>query len=329
MRAGALSLAIDSAEKLAGSPDVDFVMASSMLDLPCWQGLISRRLPKLAMVPTAIYFHENQWMYPRSAGQREDHHYGYTNLLSAISADRCLFNSEFHRDGFIRASEAFVQRMPDSQGSHDFAMLRKKSMVIPPGFEPSTAPRPPRPSHAPLRIGWVARWEHDKRPDRFVELLDELRKRRIQFKLILLGERDHPVPAALDEIRSRFGANILLDGYAESNSDYWNWLGKIDVVVSTADHEFFGIAVCESIWAGAAAVLPYRLSYPELIGNDHLYTSNHDAADMIATLVDEEARLTRVAAQRSSIERFRAESCISQLDDALLQLAAQSGTGTR
>jgi glycosyltransferase involved in cell wall biosynthesis len=35
--------------------------------------------------------------------------------------------------------------------------------------------------------------------------------------------------------------------------------------VSTADHEFFGVGVLEAMAAGTFAILPHRLSYPELI----------------------------------------------------------------
>jgi hypothetical protein len=41
------------------------------------------------------------------------------------------------------------------------------------------------------------------------------------------------------------------------------------VVVSTAIHEFFGVAVVEAIYGGCFPVLPDRLSYPELIPEAH------------------------------------------------------------
>ena len=37
------------------------------------------------------------------------------------------------------------------------------------------------------------------------------------------------------------------------------------MIVSTADHEFFGISVVEAIAAGAYPLLPRRLAYPEIL----------------------------------------------------------------
>ena len=42
-------------------------------------------------------------------------------------------------------------------------------------------------------------------------------------------------------------------------------MAQADVVVSTADHEFFGIGIVEATAAGAVPLLPRRLSYPELL----------------------------------------------------------------
>jgi hypothetical protein len=42
-------------------------------------------------------------------------------------------------------------------------------------------------------------------------------------------------------------------------------LWEVDVVVSTALHEFFGIAVVEAIYCETFPILPRRLAYPELL----------------------------------------------------------------
>ncbi|MGL4651339.1 MAG: glycosyltransferase, partial [Caldilineaceae bacterium] len=51
----------------------------------------------------------------------------------------------------------------------------------------------------------------------------------------------------------------------ESRAEYEVLLSQAALVVSTADHEFFGISLLEAVLAGAFPLLPKRLSYPELL----------------------------------------------------------------
>jgi glycosyltransferase involved in cell wall biosynthesis len=52
-------------------------------------------------------------------------------------------------------------------------------------------------------------------------------------------------------------------------------LQRGDIVISTADHEFFGLAVLEALSAGCYPALPNRLAYPELI--EHLAPGQSEA----------------------------------------------------
>ena len=45
------------------------------------------------------------------------------------------------------------------------------------------------------------------------------------------------------------------------NKDYEKVLAESDIIVSTADHEFFGVSVIEAISAGVYPLLPERLAY--------------------------------------------------------------------
>lgn len=304
-----------------GYPDAIF--CTDMLDLPTFRGLI--RDATVLKIPTIIYFHENQWSYPVSPHARPDNHFGYTNLLSALAADACWFNSEFHQRDFLSQSEAFVRRMPDSQSAHDFAALRKRCQVIPPGFRARNDVDRPRSYPGALAIGWVSRWEYDKRPDLFFELLLQLEQQNVDFRLVLLGARPRSKPKDLENIEGRFAQRIIHNGFADTDDRYWELLGQTDVIVSTADHEFFGIAVCEAIWSGAVPILPDRLSYPELAIEDCLYRSVDEAVDRIAKLTDTTLRTELSAASRAKIGELKIENMVSKMDRAIDDLILPAG----
>ena len=87
----------------------------------------------------------------------------------------------------------------------------------------------------------------------------------IAFRLAVAGENFRNQPAEFDIARTRLAAQIVHWGYIASRRDYADLLRQADLVISTADHEFFGLSVLEAICAGAFPLLPARLSYPELI----------------------------------------------------------------
>jgi glycosyltransferase involved in cell wall biosynthesis len=89
------------------------------------------------------------------------------------------------------------------------------------------------------------------------------------FQLILAGEHFRDPPEAFDRAFERYAERILHYGYAEDFDEYSRLLHRADVVVSTARHEFFGVAIQEAIYCGCHPLLPKRLSYPELIPETH------------------------------------------------------------
>jgi hypothetical protein len=82
--------------------------------------------------------------------------------------------------------------------------------------------------------------------------------------VVLCGEARLGGDPARDAFETALGDRLVWSGFADEAS-YVELLNSSDIVVSTADHEFFGISVVEAVGAGCFPVLPDRLSYPELI----------------------------------------------------------------
>lgn len=345
MRNAPLTMAVQAKRTLhsdsqLGNANFDLIFASDMLDLPQWRGFMVDSPHIAPEIPSVIYFHENQWTYPTANKARADFHYGYTNLLTAVAASEVWFNSHHHLNAFYHASGQFLARMPDSTAVHTLDQLREKSIVIPAGFEsfePNQARWSIESNPRPITLGWVSRWEDDKRPDRFLNLLDQLSDNGVPFQLVLLGARPRNPPPALTAIRERHTKSILHDGFASDDctgddctgknvtkESYLDWLSQIDVVVSTADHEFFGIAVCEAIWAGAIPMLPNRLSYPELASKESLYETLEEAATRIASIAGTtiRQRRTRSDTARQRIVDYQMSTIVPKLDARIDRLTS-------
>jgi glycosyltransferase involved in cell wall biosynthesis len=263
MRHAGVSFAGRAASAAGADGGWDVLFCSDMLDLAQFRGLAPETVRGL---PAVVYFHENQLTYPVEHPSEFDYHFAFTNMTTALAATRCWFNSAFHRDEFLDALSAFLKRMPDHRPLDAVEAIRARSEVAPPGVPPGGAGN--RDPAAPLHVLWAARWEYDKAPAVFFEAVDRLAGAGVDFRLSVIGGGDaRAVPQDFARARARHVERVVHWGYQSSRAAYEQVLGEADVVVSTADHEFFGIGMVEAAAWGAFLLLPRRLAYPEVFGD--------------------------------------------------------------
>ncbi len=294
------------ADHLNAAPDqpLDLIFATGFVNVADLRGLLA---PPLDRVPILLYMHENQLTYPLSPEEEFDFHFGFTSIISTMAADRVVFNSSYHRDLYLDAIPAFLNRMPEAVPRQVPERLRPRCEVLGVGLEreplpadhfpqyrggvsaPDAGPGWPRGQRGqrPLLI-WNHRWEFDKRPDLFCAAVERLLAEGLDFDVALLGE-SRGQETAFTGLRDRLGDRCVAFGHQDDRADYDAWLERGDIVVSCAEQEYFGIAVAEAVHAGCYPVLPRDQVYPTLYGSRckgrHFYTGVEELARLLSDLI--------------------------------------------
>ena len=301
MRGGAVTLA----EQLAARDTRPAaIVVSDMVDLPAF---LAFARPRVADVSVALYFHESQLTYPDSPQMEPDLSYAVTNWLSALVADRVVFNSHYHHDVFFQELPRLLRHFPDLTHEHRIAEVRGRAEVLEVGVDLAWVTAGARPRRGPVRFVWNHRWEHDKDPVTFFSAVDALAAEGLDFEVVVCGENFRVEPSEFTEAARRHPDRIVHLGHAPID-EYRDWLLSADVVVSTAQQEFFGVAAVEAMAAGAMPLFPRRLSYPELVPaewHDHcLYPSGGLVERMRRAVVNAEETRRIAAAIAPAMSRF-------------------------
>ena len=245
----------------------DLILTTSMVDLATLKGLH----PRLANIPAWCYFHENQFAYPESERQFVSIDHKMVQIYSGLTADRIFFNSNFNLTSYLDGIESLLKKKPNVDSAMIRQKLEPKCEVLPIPVTP-IAPADQKDSRLIL---WNHRWEYDKAPEVFAAALEILEKQDVEFQLALLGDRSSRAPKALHQIRTNHSSRIIIDEKADA-ATYREILGKAGIVVSTALHEFQGLAMLEAASAGARPLVPDALCYPEQYPDMYRYeTGNH------------------------------------------------------
>lgn len=313
MRLAAPKLAAELSRRNLQGGEYRAFLCSSYVDVAAFRGLLPA---VLRTVPICTYFHENQFAYPVTVEAERDLHFAITNITTALASDRLAFNSAHNRDSFLDGCRQTFSRSADLRLDGVAEAVLGKSIVLAPGQDFTAidaAPTPDERVGAPV-IVWNQRWEHDKNPEEFFAALYQLAESGVAFRLVVLGESFRATPPIFAEARVRLAERILHFGFADSPADYAAWLRRGDVVVSTANHEFFGIAVVEAVRAGCRPLLPNRLAYPELFPGEYLYGVGELASCLTLAL---EAGRPGEGESRSLTDRFAWPALIDKYRDWL------------
>ncbi|CAH1989336.1 unnamed protein product [Acanthoscelides obtectus] len=202
---------------------------------------------------------------------------------SILASDLVLFNSEFNRTSFLDNISKIIKMIPDNRPKNvrDIIEMKSRVMYFPvmfPKLVPTTATKP-----VVLQIVWPHRWEFDKDPNEFFEVMMELKKGNMDFRISVLGEQFTDVPQVFEQMKSDSDLKDRFThfGYVESKDDYYKILRNSHVAVSTAKHEFFGVSMLEATYCGCLPLLPNRLVYPEIYPGGCLY---NDRKELIGKL---------------------------------------------
>ena len=319
MRLGAQELARNS-RTVTG--EFDLVVVADMLDLPTFLALTR---PRFGRTPVLAYFHENQFTYPRLRGTKFNSWFGEINYLSALVADHVAFNSEFHRHDFLAALRTLAEQPNNWLDPGAIAAIEAKSSVLPVGVELTwlDGQRPAeRPEAAPL-ILWSARWEFDKAPDVFARAVTALAQEGLAFRVAVAGEPGPNPHPALVELPLTLGKRLVHFGFVESAAEYARLLWESDIVVSTARHEFFGVAMVEALYGGCAPCAPNRFNYPDLVPAEMhdlcLWESEDDLVAKLRALIT--GPRPAGALLRASAERFSWSRIIGGWDKAIASMS--------
>ena len=305
-----------------GRGDYELLIATSMVDLASLRGFI----PALANIPNLVYFHENQFVYPASSQRKENIEPQLLPLYTALCADAVVFNSHYNRDSFLDGARSLLQKLPDTPAKSILLKL-EQSRVIPvplmqlPKPSPKTSPAAEAQAADSLclEVLWNHRWEHDKGPDLLLEVVRIICRRKIKLRLHIVGEQFRQAPASCAEIKQLLQRQQGLPGkdfefgFLADPQRYLELLSSCDVVLSTALHDFQGLAIQEACVAGCTPLTPDDLVYPEYLAAEFLYprADSHSATatGIVTRLMQwQQLKLAGEKLPKANLENYRASA---------------------
>jgi glycosyltransferase involved in cell wall biosynthesis len=135
----------------------------------------------------------------------------------------------------IAPIEKFKHLMPGVAAPNSFAVFREQSGVDSHEHE--------------VVIAFIGRLAPIKRPDRFLDLVKELSKKRDDCKFVIYGDGE-----LKDKIKERIREETLPVELRPFERDVYQVLAKVDILVMTSDNEGTPLTVMEASYAGVPCI---------------------------------------------------------------------------
>ncbi|XP_066997057.2 tRNA-queuosine alpha-mannosyltransferase isoform X4 [Anabrus simplex] len=239
------------------------------------------------------------------------------NHSYSLVADVVVFNSDFNQRSFLNAIKPYFKLQPDFRPRDLKEKIEPKCQVIyfPVKF-PTLAPKTKE--NKSLHIVWPHRWEHDKDPGLLFRVLTSLFDGGYKFYISILGESFSSEPEVFKEASQYFKSCILHWGYLPSKEEYYHVLRHSDVVISTAKHEFFGVAMLEAVCCGCYPLCPNDLVYPEFYPAECLYENEDHLLRILVQFCDNPSIVKDVRdAMKFDLDRFSVQHLIPKYEHLL------------
>ncbi|NNM11839.1 MAG: DUF3524 domain-containing protein [Pseudomonadales bacterium] len=234
-------------------------------------------------------------------------------LYNCLCASAISFNSNYNKKTALAGLRKLLDKFPDKFDAALIKEIELRSDVLPvplasfdvrqrhaPGESMGTATSSGKRQPGLLQLLWNHRWEYDKGPEHLLAFASLLSQSGVPATLHIVGQQFRDKPRAFDELEKLLDAGqasspaALMQaglasnrpcklqrgrwGFVENMADYRKLLMQCDVVISTALHDFQGLAILEACAAGCLPLLPNRLVYPEQFDAKWLYSWHDDPA---------------------------------------------------
>lgn len=178
-------------------------------------------------------------------------------------------------------------------------------------------------------ILWNHRWEYDKNPASFFQMLFDLKNEGYAFEVCILGESYNKTPSIFGEAKEVLKQEVVHFGYAEDKNEYRDWLVKCDIIPVTSNQDFFGESLIEAMAYNCYPLVPNRLAFPEHFPPDlverYLYNSDGELLKKMRWLLENPAEIN-VHSSRQLVEKYFWNRIIDTYDDEFTKLVDNFST---